>query len=90
MKKFTHPQKNNTLIKFQNGSSYTKYWVYYRTFINDSSSISYTYLNKLKQFKFIKKENKIMSKEIKKTNTIEQNSFISEIHKRSNFFNKNN
>ena len=30
-----------------------------------------------------------MSKEIKRTNTIEQNSFISEIHKRSNFFNKN-
>lgn len=31
-----------------------------------------------------------MSKEIKRTNINEQNSFISEIHKRSNFFNKNN
>jgi len=25
MKKFIHPQKNNTLIKFQNGASYVKY-----------------------------------------------------------------
>jgi|Laugresu1bdmlbdd_1035124.scaffolds.fasta_scaffold00035_26 hypothetical protein len=58
MKKFIHPQKKNTLIKFQNGASYIKSWIYYRSFINDSSSISYSYITKLKQFKIFSKKNK--------------------------------
>ena len=56
MKKYTHPQKNITLIKFQNGASYVKSWIYYRNFINDSSSIAHSYIIKLKQFKLKNKE----------------------------------
>lgn len=88
MKKFIHPQKNNTLIKFQNGASYVKHWIYYRSFINDRSSISYSYITKLKAFNYNKKTNNICL-EINNS-LVEQNSFFNEVQKINNFFNKKN
>lgn len=82
MKKFTHPQKNITLIKFQNGASYIKSWVYYRTFINDSSSIAHSYIIKLKQFQLKNKEKEIIKADIKHT------LFLNELTKIQSFFNK--
>ena len=38
MKKHTHPIKKITHIQFKNGSSFKKYWVYFRTSIQDGGS----------------------------------------------------
>jgi len=38
MKKYTHPLKKLTQIQFKNGTSFAKYWVYYRAFIQDGGS----------------------------------------------------
>jgi len=39
MKKFTHPIKRQTRIRFTNGASFNKHWNYYRPLLNADNNI---------------------------------------------------
>jgi len=54
MKKFTHPIKRQTRIRFNNGSSFNNYWNYYRSVLNaDNNNKSIENISKKANLTFI-------------------------------------
>ena len=85
MKKFTHPLKKITTIQFKNGSTFHKYWVYYRTFIQDGGA--FFSIAKLKVVPTDKKfNNSYKEKKTKVFYKTDETDMISEINKIKLYF----
>ncbi len=86
MKKYTHPIKKLTHIQFKNGSSFKKYWVYFRASIQDGGS--YFSITKIKS-NFTETKKHSYTKDIKNMliTKKEENDILYEIMKIKNNFN---